>query len=279
MSGHVFVVGADLTRLACDDVVVPTDRARRVTRSWVPLLPPDTVRDADDEGACVSAEWTGDDRVLKVPGCGERCAWLVDTVDSGDVQEADDDRLAWLLDGAREVLAAVAGREVPEPAHGRARRLVALPALGTGWGGAAGRRGELLQRLLPVLREAATVHGFDVALVLRGPSDLAAAQRVRRGEDGGWDLPGDLQALARQLGEKARRGQLAVFFGAGVSAAAGLPTWEQLVDELAEASGLARDLREGLSRLPPQDSAALLARELGRERLEGYVKERFGPGS
>lgn len=25
-AGHVFVVGADLTRLACDDVVVPTDR-------------------------------------------------------------------------------------------------------------------------------------------------------------------------------------------------------------------------------------------------------------
>jgi hypothetical protein len=133
--------------------------------------------------------------------------------------------------------------------------------------------------LLPVLREAAQEHGFDVALVLRGPSDLAAAQRVRRGEDGGWDLPEDLRALAEQLGEKARRGQLAVFVGAGVSAAAGLPTWEQLVDELAEASGLAGDLRDGLSRLPPQDSAALLARELGRERLEAFVKERFGPGS
>jgi SIR2-like domain len=69
-----------------------------------------------------------------------------------------------------------------------------------------------------------------------------------------------------------------VFFGAGVSAAAGLPTWEQLVDELAEASGLDGELRKGLTRLPPQDSAALLARELGRERLEAYVEERFGPG-
>ncbi|TFV61982.1 UNVERIFIED_ORG: SIR2 family protein, partial [Bacillus sp. AZ43] len=153
-----------------------------------------------------------------------------------------------------------------------------LSALGTGWGGAAGQRGDLLRELLPVLREAAAEHGFDVALVLRGPSDLAAAQRVRRGEDGGWDLPDDLRALAEQLGEKARRGQLAVFFGAGVSAAVGLPTWEALVDELAEASGLAGELREGLSRLPPQDSAALLARELGRDRLETFVKERFGPG-
>jgi SIR2-like domain len=279
VSGHVFVVGADLTRLACDDVVVPTDRALRVTPSWVPLLPPDTVRDVDDEGACVRAEWTGDDRVLEVPGCGERCAWLVETVDSGDVQEADDDRLAWLLDGARQALAAVAGREVPEPAHGRARRLVGLPALGTGWGGAAGRRGELLRQLLPVLQQGAEEHGYDVALVLPQPSDVAAAQRVRRSEGGGWDLPAELRGVAEVLGGRARAGELAVFLGAWVSAAAGLPTWRQLLDELAVRAGLDGALRTGLSGLPPQDAAALLARELGREALTGYLRERFGPGS
>jgi hypothetical protein len=275
--GHVFVAGADLTRLSCDDVLVPTDRTLRVAPGWCPLLPTEVVTGHVDDGACVGLEWSGDERVLEVPGGDDRRVWLVDTVDDNGVE--GEDSLPWLLDGAREALAAVARREVPRPAHGRARRLVGLPALGTGWGGAAGRRGDLLRQLLPVLREAAEEHGFDVALVLRGPSDLAAAQRVRRGEDGGWDLPENLRALAEQLGEKARRGQLAVFFGAGVSAAAGLPTWEQLVDELAEASGLATELREGLSRLPPQDSAALLARELGRERLEAYVKERFGPGS
>jgi hypothetical protein len=114
--------------------------------------------------------------------------------------------------------------------------------------------------------------------VLRGPSDLAAAQRVRRAEAGSWDLPGHLWELAEDLGERAGRGQLAVFVGAGVSAAAGLPTWEQLLDELAERSGLDDALRAGLSRLPAQDAAALLARELGREQLETFVKERFGPG-
>jgi len=171
----------------------------------------------------------------------------------------------------------VARREVRRPVHGRARRLVGLPALGTGWGGAAGERGALLQELLPVLREAAEEHGFDVALVLRGPSDLAAAQRIRRGNEGGWDLPAHLRELAEQLGERARRGQLALFIGAGVSAAAGLPTWEELVDELAGRSGLDEALREGLSRLPPQDSAALLARELGPQKLEAFVEERFGP--
>ena len=273
MGGHVFVVGADLTRLACDDVLVPTDRPLRLARGWCSLLPRDLEIEETADGVRVGLAWAGDERVLGVPGEGSPRVWLVDTVD-------DRGRgLPWLLDGAREALAAVARRPVPEPAHGRARRLVGLPALGTGWGGAAGQRGGLLQQLLPVLREAADERGFDVALVLRGPSDLAAAQRVRRGDDGGWDLPEHLAALAGQLGEKARRGQLAVFFGAGVSAAAGLPTWEQVVGELAERSGLADELRDGLSRLPPQDSAALLARELGREQLEAYVKERFGPGS
>ncbi|MGY1753749.1 SIR2 family protein [Blastococcus sp. SYSU D01042] len=272
MTGHVFVVGADLTRLSCDDVLVPTGRTLRVSPGWCPLLPAELVTDSDDEGACVGLSWTAGERVLEVPGDGARRAWLVDTVD-------DEGRgLPWLLDGAREALAAVARREVAEPAHGRARRLVGLPALGTGWGGAAGRRGALLQQLLPVLREAAREHGFDVALVLKRPSDLAAAQRVRRGEDGGWDLPAHLQELAGQLGERARRGQLAVFLGAGVSAAAGLPTWEQLVDELAARSGLDDGLREGLTRLPAQDSAALLARELGPEVMASYVQERFGPG-
>ncbi|WP_369134696.1 SIR2 family protein [Modestobacter sp. I12A-02662] len=278
MSGHVFVVGADLTRLTCDDVVVPTDRALRVTRSWVPLLPPDALGDEDDDGVDVAAQWTGDERVLEVPGCGERRAWLVDTVDYGDVAEADDARLAWLLDGAREVLAAVAGREVAEPAHGRARRLVGLPALGTGWGGAAGRRGELLSQLLPVLRQAAEEHGYDVALVLHRPSDVAAAQRVRRVE-GGWQLPAELREVAEDLGARARAGGLAVFVGAGVSAAAGLPTWPELLAELAERAGLDGGLRAGLAQLPPQDAAALLARELGREELTRYVEERFGPGT
>jgi hypothetical protein len=273
VSGHVFVVGADLTRLVCDDVLVPTDRSLRVAPGWRCLLPGDLVTEERPEGACVGLSWPGDERVLEVPGEGPRRAWLVDTVDDGGRG------LPWLLDGAREALAAVARRTVEEPVHGRARRLVGLPALGTGWGGAAGERGALLQRLLPVLREAAADYDFDVALVLRAPSDLAAAQRVRRGEDGGWDLPEHLRELAAQLGEKARRGQLAVFIGAGVSAAAGLPTWEQLVDELAERSGLDGELREGLTRLPPQDSAALLARELGRDQLEGFVKERFGPTS
>ena len=60
-----------------------------------------------------------------------------------------------------------------------------------------------------------------------------------------------------------------------MSAAAGLPTWTRLLEELAELSDLEPGLRSGLAALPPQDSAALLARELGHERLATYIGERF----
>ena len=272
MSGHVFVVGADLTRLACDDVLVPTDRERHVGAGWLPLLPPDRLAHRADDRVQLRADWPDSGRVLPLPSAS-RCTWLVDTVDD------EGHGLPWLLDGAREALAAVAGRTVAHPAHGRARRLVGLPALGTGWGAAAGQRGTLLARLLPVLQEAADAYGYDVALVLREPSDLAAAQRLRRAGHGGWDLPDDLRRLAERLGAQAAAGELAVFAGAGVSAAAGLPTWGALVDELAESAACEPALREGLALLPPQDSAALLARELGQERLAAYVQERFGARS
>ncbi|MCW2701676.1 MAG: uncharacterized protein JWQ45_3211, partial [Blastococcus sp.] len=132
MAGHVFVVGADLTRLVCDDVLVPTDRSLRVSPSWRAVLPGDLVTETSDDGVCVGLRWAGAERVLRVPGDDARQVWLVDTVPGQ--QQADDDEsvLAWLLEGAREALAAVARREVAQPAHGRARRLVGLPALGTG---------------------------------------------------------------------------------------------------------------------------------------------------
>ena len=143
MSGHVFVVGADLRRLVCDDVLVPTDRSLRVTPEWRWLLPDVLVGSEDRNGVCLDLGWDGDERVLEVPDrrAGEpgRQLWLVDTVD--DRERDPEDALRWLVEGAREALAAVARREVPTPVHGRARRLVALPALGTGWG-VAGHRAD-----------------------------------------------------------------------------------------------------------------------------------------
>ena len=65
MSGHVFVVGADLTRLSCDDVLVPTDRSLRVTSEWRRMLPDDVVTTEDPDGVCLDLAWRGGERVVE----------------------------------------------------------------------------------------------------------------------------------------------------------------------------------------------------------------------
>jgi hypothetical protein len=247
VTGHVFVVGADLRRLVCDDVLVPTDRTLRVTAEWRRLLPDDVVTSEDRDGVCLGLDWHGGERVLEVPwwagrrpGDG-RCGWW-DTVDQQ--QRDGDDALRWLVDGAREALAAIARREVPTPVHGgpagwsRCRR----------WApGGAGPPGSAGTCCSGCCRCCARARGAR----LRRRAGAARPQRPGRGAAGAragpesWDLPSYLRELAEDLGERARRGQLAAFVGAGVSAAAGLPTWEQLLDELAGRSGLDDDLRAG----------------------------------
>jgi hypothetical protein len=269
-AGHVFVAGADLTRLACDDVV-GADRPRlQVDVGWLPLLPDDAVEGTGQETARVRADWPGGGRAVQVPGSTCPRAWLVDTVgDEGRGWMAASTALARCSPRWRAV---PAGAPAPRP-RPQARR----PARASARGGAS-RRATAARCSAGCCRCCARrrrEHGYDVALVLRDPRDLAAAQQVRRAGEGAWDLPPRLRALAETLGRRGREGELALFVGAGVSAAAGLPTWTRLLEELAELCDLEPGLRAGLAGLPPQDSAALLARELGHERLATYIGERF----
>jgi hypothetical protein len=198
----------------------------------------------------------------------ERRSWLVDTADRGD---PDDD---WIL-GSVELWLTAVGRVRGKARRGRPRRLAALPLVGTGGGGASGRRGDLLTHLLPRLHAAALDTGIDVALVLQSASDHAAAQRVRRGMELSWPLEEDLLKGADELAERARANELALFLGAGVSAAAGLPLWSELLSQLATEAGLRPEDLRGLDALPPQDAASLLGRRLGGSALRERVGEIF----
>ncbi|MGD6476249.1 hypothetical protein VWS16_22530, partial [Xanthomonas citri pv. citri] len=144
---------------------------------------------------------------------------------------------------------------------------------GTGGGGASGRRGDLLRTLIPRLRAAAEDAGIDVALVLRSASDHAAAQRVRRTMELPWPLDPQLLAAADGLADRARANELALFLGAGVSAAAGLPLWNELLVQLATDAGLPEEDLAGMDALPPQDAASLLGRRMGGTMLRKRVGE------
>jgi hypothetical protein len=266
-AAHLFVVHADLVRLACDDVLVPTNSERTVTDSLTALLPPDKV--GEEVGEKAHRVHAPEGRVVQLGTLpDERRSWLVDTAGDGD---PNDD---WIVASVEQWLAAVA-RFQGEARRGRPRRLAALPLVGTGGGGASGRRGDLLTQLLPRLHRAALETGIDVALVLASASDHAAAQRVRRTMQLSWPLDDHLLHGADELAEHARADELALFLGAGVSAAAGLPLWKELLASLAGDAGLHEEDMGGLAELPPQDAASLLGRRLGGSELRKRVAEIF----
>jgi hypothetical protein len=286
VAGHVFVVHGDLTHLACDDWLVPSDRSLTLTDAWLPALTEDAVRRGEDgvprlqhdapENFC-----SGSTRVLRVPD-GARAepqegspvtrgrAWLLDVGSDHDIDPG------WLVAGVREWLDRV-GRDAPNNTD-RARPLLALPLIGTGEGGAADQRDRVLAELLPALREHAEEHDVDLALVLNDARDHAAAQdvRLRLGEDH-WDLPEDLQCAAEELAGLASKGRLSLFLGAGVSRAAGLPLWSDLLEEILDEAGVDEDDRAAASRLEVPDQAEYAARRLdsGGDQLRDWLRRRF----
>jgi hypothetical protein len=264
VSGHLFVVHADLTALYCDHWLLPVDRGLSASRSWSHTAAWRQIRDA------LPRAMADGQRVVEVPDwIGPRRPWPTD-VASGRRIPPD-----WLAESVRQFLDAAAA--APPTIPGRDRPLLALPVVGTGYGGKRRWAGEVLRCVVPEIYAFLTDHNVDVALVTWTEEDFAAAQAARRtAERDGCAVWPELDAPhvvggpalrehAEALAALASRQRLVVFMGAGVSAAAGLPTWHQLLDELARGAGFNDDERRGLALLGPLDRAQLVANRLGPE--------------
>jgi hypothetical protein len=134
---------------------------------------------------------------------------------------------------------------------------------------------EVVEALVPALEDVARRTGVDVALVLADDEDHAAVQACRSRLDGGPGagvLTADAVKHADELGVAAANGHLVLFLGAGVSLAAGLPTWQELLGELAKKAGLEG---LGLEYLDPQNAAQLAYRKLKPEAFEAFMTDRF----
>jgi hypothetical protein len=259
--GHTFVVQGDLTRLGCDLILIPTDIGGSVTRGF------------SDLGYPLPPGWSSDHARVTDPvlehGAGDRR--LMRWVNVGSVPSLAD--VQWLLEGVQQALDA-AGQSLDgrTPRNGRARPLVGMPLFGTGAGGFDAVRGEVLDGILGTCEEAVDRHSYDVVVTCRRRSDYAAlqARRLSRSEDR-WPLPTRLFRDAGELGRLAQAGKLALFIGAGVSKAAGLPSWKELIGELAEQSPSYGDRSAELAEISVVDAARLLEKDLGpkfRESLD-----------
>ncbi len=162
--------------------------------------------------------------------------------------------LSWLRASIAQLLDAVAksGRTAST-----LPRRVAIPVFGVGGGGHGHQRGAVIAELLEELRAAPPE--LDVVLVANSRSDYSALQAIRGRAQSGR-LENEQEEAAVALADRARRGQLALFMGAGTGVAAGLPTWGGLLDRLAERLEVPGGAA-ALSRIGPLDAAEVLRRQ------------------
>src|SRR5262249_8948320 len=111
--------------------------------------------------------------------------------------------IEWFIDGAAQFIE-IAARDLAArnvtPAGRRPRHLLALPVVGTGYGGGGGVAGDIVRLLVPALESGAQRHGVDVVLVAYEEQAFAAAQAYRRSSLDAWpELPLPLRRTADQL--------------------------------------------------------------------------------
>lgn len=145
MSGHLFVTLADLSTLACDAWLLPTDRALSVTPGWLSAAPPD-VSDRFQRGFFADPTPDGWGETVRTFPCtgwhrdGADQAWFTDI---GRARASD----AWYFKGARQFIEQAAA-SIVTPARQRSRPLLGLPLVGTGAGGGRKVSGRIATGLL-----------------------------------------------------------------------------------------------------------------------------------
>ncbi|MGB3411745.1 MAG: SIR2 family protein [Microthrixaceae bacterium] len=276
--GHLFVVRADLTAFACEAVLVPTDDRFMIEKPWLKLV-------GLTQRGCLKAEPWRDGELARVGSRSDgRLVILGRVAALGGLSNDSTVAIAHAADVAERFIR-LAAQELGnlQTVLERPTRIV-LPFIGTGNGGLSDAAGQLIAPLIVRLRAVAEDTGIDVVLATVRELSWNAIQQVRRTSEfsDAWGLDDGLVGLARRLAEHARSRRLVLFMGAGVSADAGLPRWEELLKETARRLEMEQPEAEKLERLDPRDQARLLENRAGSRKaflkvLESQLSHaRFG---
>lgn len=256
-AAHVFVLPCDLTRLAADAWLLPTDARLTIEQYWEDAVPCLRARVAQ-LGDALADFRAGRVRGVAL-GDGDGPVPVPAQVPLEGLTDAA--QIVGPLSDALRAAAPVARTRAQErgPTARRGLPLVATPLFGSRGGGGDRFRGELIHHILETAARIGAEQGVDVALVLRDAADLAHAHRLRRDRPGTWaQLAPDLVERAQALAAEARAGRLVPFIGAGVSASAGLPLWNELLDRLLVESALPVEQHDAFRALPVLDQAHVL---------------------
>jgi hypothetical protein len=276
--GHLYVVDGDLTRIACDAWLLPTDDHFDITEAWHSVVPVDRKWRLTGHEWPVTENGMLDDgnRIIKYRGHHDGAEIYLARIGH---READPGVYSGAaLEFLRKATDAFAGT-------GRLPRL-AINQIGSGHGGGRQVRGEVLDHLLREIERvlATGIVRADVILVCWGEKAEAAAQHGRLVMTGDvassqtWHFPADNAALhtrAQSLARHFRNRNACIFMGAGVSGGAGLPMWDELLESIARdnaarpGSGRFHDTEDNLER------ASILSHSLGSEVFAGEISARL----
>ena len=168
----------------------------------------------------------------------------------------------WFADGLVDFVERASASIPCASVEGQRLRL-AVNVAGSGRGGSEHDKGQLFETIVPALDEAAQRFDVDVVLVCWGLKQYAAAQRVRRRQDITPISDSDAtERSASNLAGFARRSELVLFIGAGVSMGAGLPSWRGLLESLGRLATPPLTDFTRISELDVRDQAHILSKRL-----------------
>ncbi len=271
---HVFIVQGDLTRLRSDAWLLPSDRAFHIMGYWLTADVRDAFIRLNTRQFSADIEstdaWESEaKRVMPLEGWPGHSQAFIANVGGSATHPVE-----WYLEALRQFVEAAKDVESQ-----RDRPLLALPAIGTGYGGHWHKKAAVIDGLVREAYALAVDHRVDICLVALDLPIFAAAQATRRAmlsEKGSlWpELEAPLVEKTIELGGRARNGELVLFLGAGVSAGAGLPLWHQLLEKLAKRGGSSPEERKAMAKLDSMDRGLLVERKLGgRDELEAAIRD------